>query len=361
MLRREFITSTLALPIGLGFSTASFSQTINTPVIVNDPVSSTDIDAVITEIKSLPFTGIGIISGEINWDKNFSKLMRLDIAQKSTLNFLVQKTSKRIYLVAKEVFIQGPANAGAVSQIAYKLLDSFDQTTPQKAPGGANGADKTGQPGGAGADGKPGANGISYDAPEIYFVFEKLTVQNALPGLSTTLNFNFPGLQGGNGGRGGDGGDGGNGGKGTDAENHKSNYPWPARGQFEDGTCAAGPGRGGDSGKPGSGGRGGDAARGGNGARVIIICPESEKSKVAFAATIGPGNPGQPGQPGSPGSVGTPGGGGDLSSYCRGGRPGGSQLGASPANLGSGNSAPPGNLGSYQVVYRNVSDIFSVF
>ena len=186
--------------------------------------------------------------------------------------------------------------------------------------------------------------------PEVFLIFQKIHIINALPNSSTLLRFAFQGSDDGNGGNGGDGGAGGNGARGTQADD----------GSFLGAPfCKAGPGQGGGSGKPGSGGRGGDAGRGENGANVIIVCPPSEKAKLAFSPLLQRGKPGIPGKAGKPGPLGTPGGGGKLSSMCRDGRPDGNQLQPNPRDLGPGQPAQDGLDGRYSVILRDNSDIFS--
>jgi hypothetical protein len=318
---------------------------------VLDP--AVDIQAVIDEINSLPFEGIGIISGKVDYERGFSKLQRLDIAPRSNFTFIVRRDVNAVYIVAKEVYIQNPPSLEDISNITYRLLDDLSGPARAKAANGRSWRvdwwDDNGEHGGSGADGQTGNPGLSYDAPTIYFVFQKLTVQNATPETSTILSFAFDGANGGNGGYGGEGGNGGNGARGK-----------PARdGSFLGvPTCISGPGRGGDSGKPGSGGRGGDAGNGGAGGNIVIICPPSEAAKLAFAASFQPGRKGASGQPGSPGRRGSPGGGGRLSPACRAGRPGGNMTVEAPRDYGPGNEGTDGQRGSYYVVYRDNTDLF---
>ena len=313
-------------------------------------VSDAVIDAAMAEMKLLPFEGLGVISGDYQYNKYFSKLMRMDIAPASKLTVGINRTQNRIFICADQLYIQRPPGLSAASLITYKLLDSMIPGVKPKARSGAHGQHKTGQAGGPGDDGTQGDTGISFNAPTIYLVFRSLTVQNANPDASTLLKFDVNGLRGGDGGNGQDGGDGGNGGQGTDAENG-SHFG------IED-HCEAGPGRGGDAGKPGSGGKGGTAGRGGDGGHVVIVCPDSEKAKVAFAAIFQPGQPGVPGQPGKAGNKGGGGSGGDLSSFCRDGRPGGDVPAANPENFGNGDNNAAGVIGSYQIAHRDVGSVF---
>lgn len=356
--RRNFLTGSVVasiFPFGLGAqSQPGALRSAVAPDFVSEPqniLSDPAISAAIDEIKRLPFQGLGIISGEINYNSYFSRLLRLDIAPSSKLIIGLRASQNRIFICAEDVFVQCPPSPQHAAVISYQLLDSLAPAPRPKARDGRSGAPKTGQNGEDGENGVAGESGRTYDAPTLFFVFKRLTVQNAIPGASTLLKFDMNGINGGNGGRGGDGGNAGNGASGTDARND-------TRLGIEVG-CAAGPGRGGDTGKPGSGGKGGDAGRGGNGGHVVVICPASEAQKVAFAASLRPGLPGAPGQPGSSGRRANAGSGGDLTSFCRDGRPGGNVLAANPENFGPGAMSVPGNLGAYQVYHRDTSDVFS--
>ncbi len=317
-----------------------------------EPLSDDAIDLAIQEIRNLPFQGVGIISGNFKYDSHFSKLLRLDIAPKSKLSMGFSMVQNKIFICAEEIYLQCPSSINDASIIGYHLLDSLAPGFRPKAASGANGRPKRGEPGGNGANGTTGDNGKFHDAPTIFLVFKKLTIQNAVPGVSTLLKIDVNGISGSDGGVGGEGGDAGNGGQGTDARNGSTLHV--------ETHCAAGPGEGGNAGIPGAGGRGGNAARGGNGGHVIIVCPASEAAKIAFAASFQPGQPGNPGLPGHCGKRGEGGSGGDLSSFCRVGRSRGHDSpNANPENLGLGDPAVAGHLGTYQVSHRDLSGVFS--
>lgn len=315
-----------------------------------DPVLEQEIQTVIEKIRSAKFMGVGAISGEVVYDYEISKLKRLDITPNSKLIFKASKNTSILIVAAEEVYIQAPPTTNEASTITFQTRFDLAVPKPPKGRRGADGAPKTGQSGGNGEPGSPGLGGITFDAPDFCFVFQKLYVQDALPAASTLLQFRFEGMTGGNGGEGGDGGDAGNGGSGTDAENDR-------RLGIEFG-CRHGPGRGGDTGRPGPGGRGGDAGRGGKGGDVIVICPREEAAKVAFAAFVAGGSPGTPGGPGHPGNTGQPGGGGELTSFCVESPGSGSVQVPNPHDLGPGNAAAKGTSGTYSVVARDNRDLF---
>ncbi len=317
------------------------------------PLSNTfnsEVDKVISEIKSAKFLGIGVISGDVDYPYEISKLKRLDITPMSKLTFRVKKTTKRLIIAAEEVFIQRPAAIEDCAVITFGIDFQLSAGKPPKAAGGGHGRAKTGEAGGDGSAGATGALGETFDAPDLFIVFDKLHVQEGNPSASTLLSLRFAGLNGGDGSQGGDGGDAGNGGSGTDAEND-------TRLGIELG-CRHGPGKGGDSGRPGPGGRGGDGGRGGNGGDIVVICPAEAARAVAFSAFVTGGPAGRPGGPGNPGAVGLAGGGGALTAFCVSSPGSGAVLQANRTDLGGGSPGRPGVDGTYQIFIRSNGDLF---
>lgn len=310
---------------------------------------------IIADVKALPWDGKGLIAGNDSQVLPFIKQRRLDIAQGAKFTFLITDIRiNRIFIVAEELVIQGPASLAEVSEIYYKLNFSLSGTKPAKAAGGADHrTEQSGANGGNGVTGSPGGDAGAYSAPALYVFFQTINIIRPNPSVSTLLSFNFPGMQGAIGGDGGDGGDAGWGAKGTHAEDNT------VFGRAV--SCKSGPGVGGSSGVPGSGGRGGNAGNGGDGSTVVICGPQSQSSHISFTAELKGGAAGLPGGPGNPGAQGEPGSGGDLSQFCRDGRPGGYKHSASPIDLGPGDPAHDGQDGNYHVEYRDNSDIFLTF
>jgi len=339
----------LKLELKTKIASGKFSSEKTTDTTKN--VTPAQIDAALVYAKNLPYEGVGQVSGHRIYDRNFSKLQRMDVVPGSSLHMGVRSYDAAVFICAEELFIQRPSDLNNVSCVSYYLGESLDGGEQAQAASGGHAVEGSGQAGGNGANGLQGMPGGIYDAPTIYFIFRKLTVQNASSSNSTLLDFYFDGMKGGNGGRGQQGGNAGNGGRGTDAED--------GRILGNPSCCAAGPGRGGNTGRPGTGGKGGAAGRGGHGGHVVIICPQSEYSKVAFAASVNPGIAGNAGGPGAPGKIGTPGGGGNLSTFCRGGRGTGDILQPSPVDYGMGDKGINGTYGSFQVEVRNVDAVFA--
>jgi hypothetical protein len=307
---------------------------------------------IIAAVKALPWDGKGLIAGIDSQTLPFIKQRRLDIAQGAKFTFVVNDLRiDKIFIVAEEIYIQGPNDLNQVSEISYKLTAPLDGQKPPKGNGGVDHrTEQSGANGGNGETGRPGGHGTTYSAPSFFLFFQKIQIVRPNPSVSTLLKFNFPGMFGASG---GDGGDAGWGAKGTHAEDNK------VLGKAV--SCKAGPGVGGSSGVPGSGGRGGNAANGGDGSTIVICGPQSESIHISFTADTKGGKKGFPGSPGKPGSEGEPGSGGDLSEKCRDGRPGGYKHSANPIDLGPGDHAEDGRDGSYHVEYRDNSDLFATF
>lgn len=318
-------------------------------------------DEWLLKTRDLPYEGSGSLSGDVDNDIGYLKVKRLDISPGSRLTFHFDRPPGVFVIAAEEVYIQRAPNQASVASIGYVINQSYFAHPPiPQAPGGVNGVHKTGQNGGDGQTGQRGADAIFAQAPCPLFIFRKLTVHGAAnPSASTLLNFEFSGPNSSNGQDGGKGGNGGHGGQGTPAENNRVPYPI-GDGEYEDGTCHKGPGNGGDSGRPGAGGQGGDGTIGGPGGNVVVMCPQSEKPKIAFAAITSAGKPGLPGRGGEPGAKGVPGGGGDLSSYCRGGGNSGKELSISPTSLGPGSPTQfKASDGQYGIIHRDTSIAFN--
>ncbi|MBP7953648.1 MAG: hypothetical protein KAZ14_00600 [Nitrosomonas sp.] len=317
-------------------------QSFNTTKLTSVPTDVIAAVAAFPSVNSLGITGYQRINQQI------FKAESITINARSLATF-ERFDAPFVALVAKDLYIEIPDNAGNVAKLtrapdnAFQALNGAHGTPgfTGVSPGGESGA-----PGGTGGTGGAGGAGGTTRVPDIYIFYNRIITSAGNPASSGLLRILSNGVPGWNGGNGGVGGSGGWGSTGTPA----------SCGIL---TCNAGPGIGGDGGSGGSGGKGGNAGSGGRGGNVYIVGPRADFNQAAFFEIFQEGaSPGHPGAPGVAGSGGLPGGGGRMCTYCNGRGPGNPGSSGNPPNLGGGTAGVRGDRGDRGLIDRNNTDLF---
>jgi hypothetical protein len=326
--------------------------------------------------ETLHITTLSIPSQIVDQVKAEPLIDLFDITDRKTFNGQILRTKKLVFhpkgellwsipdvsdlgdfvaICGEELVLNTPTTMADLAIL--NLLDPFNGKAPNgpnisAAASGWSGPD--GSHGTNGTDGFMGSKGETFNFPIVYMFFQKITINNANPTITSALKLIGKGVVGGDGSQGGNGGNGGNGARGTSGETKNLGDFIPIK------VCAAGPGRGGNGGNSGRGGKGGKAGRGGKGASISLVGPTAyftQLNNVQFLITgATAGNPGQPGQSGQPGQAG---GGGSKPFEC----PQGAESGSpgnfpNPRDFGIGDTNFDGIDGSLFTIVRDNSDLF---